>query len=293
MSNLLTPRELAEAIGVSESSVKRWVDDGRIRAARTAGGHRRIPVREAMRFVRESDAVLVRPEILGFDELRAAERDRSSADEARCLHACLQEGAVPETLGLVTSLYLEGWSVASIVDGPLRQALERLGRLWRDDETGIFFEHRAVDLAVRALNRLREVLPEPEEDAPPALGGAPSGDPYMLPSLAAAAVLQAEGFGATNLGPETPPETLRLAAERVRPRLVWLSVSVAEDPAALSAGIAGLLGAEDRDGPLVVLGGRSAARLRLPLHPRLHRGATMAELAALAKGLRRAARRPA
>jgi len=37
----LSPRELAEALGVSESSLKRWVDAGKIAASRTEGGHRR------------------------------------------------------------------------------------------------------------------------------------------------------------------------------------------------------------------------------------------------------------
>ena len=48
----LSPKDLAAAIGVSESSLKRWVDSGRLAVERTAGGHRRIPFQEAVRFVR-------------------------------------------------------------------------------------------------------------------------------------------------------------------------------------------------------------------------------------------------
>ena len=46
----LSPRQLAVAIGVSESSLKRWADDGRLAVERTAGGHRRIPLPEAVRW---------------------------------------------------------------------------------------------------------------------------------------------------------------------------------------------------------------------------------------------------
>src|SRR4051794_17870331 len=77
---LLTPKELADAIGASESSLRRWVDGGRLRISRTAGGHRRIPVEEAVRFIRETGATLVRPEMLGLAlaprELRAATKPR-------------------------------------------------------------------------------------------------------------------------------------------------------------------------------------------------------------------------
>src|SRR3954467_11206793 len=68
-TSLLTPKQLADAIGASESSLRRWVDAGSIRMSRTAGGHRRIPVAEAIRFIRESGATVVRPDLLGLDEI--------------------------------------------------------------------------------------------------------------------------------------------------------------------------------------------------------------------------------
>ena len=38
MRTTLSTRELAEALGTSESSIKRWVDNGRLRGARFRGG---------------------------------------------------------------------------------------------------------------------------------------------------------------------------------------------------------------------------------------------------------------
>src|SRR3954465_11808076 len=70
---LLTPKELADAIGASESSLRRWVDNGDIRISRTAGGHRRIPLAEAIRVIREIGAPVVRPDLLGLEELRGVE----------------------------------------------------------------------------------------------------------------------------------------------------------------------------------------------------------------------------
>src|SRR5690242_3719305 len=60
----LSPRDLADALGVSESSLKRWVDAGKLAAFRTEGGHRRIAVSEALRFIRETGAPVARPELL-------------------------------------------------------------------------------------------------------------------------------------------------------------------------------------------------------------------------------------
>src|SRR5271165_4212340 len=71
-ATLLTPKELADAIGASESSVRRWVDAGDIRMSRTAGGHRRILLPDAIQFIRKMGAAIVRPELLGLTDLNSA-----------------------------------------------------------------------------------------------------------------------------------------------------------------------------------------------------------------------------
>ena len=69
-ADLLTPKDLADAIGASERSVRRWLDAGTVKVTRTAGGHRRIALEEAVRFIRASGQQVVRPEILGVQGLR-------------------------------------------------------------------------------------------------------------------------------------------------------------------------------------------------------------------------------
>lgn len=69
---LFSPREFAAAIGASESSVKRWVDAGELVAAKTAGGHRRIALTEAVRFIRQRGMSVVDAKALGSSWLRTA-----------------------------------------------------------------------------------------------------------------------------------------------------------------------------------------------------------------------------
>jgi len=42
-SNLLTPRQAAERIGISYPALKHWILAGRIRTVKTPGGHHRVP----------------------------------------------------------------------------------------------------------------------------------------------------------------------------------------------------------------------------------------------------------
>ena len=291
MKPLISPRELADAIGVSESSIKRWVDGGVVAANKTAGGHRRIPISEAVRFLREKQLTLVNPAAIGLTDIGTAEQDAGStpADDSDLLFSYLKDGQAEAARGLLLSMYLSGRSVAQIVDVPLTDAMTRLGELWHHDESGIFWEHRATDIAISAVSRLRMIIPPRAETAPVAVGAAPAGDPYILPSLCAAAVLESQGVNAVNLGPDTPIHSLQLATESMKARLVWLSISVLVESDRLQAEISSLAAELASDSIPIVVGGTRAAKLSLPDTALCHVGTSMAELEALIKGFKLAA----
>ena len=175
-------------------------------------------------------------------------------------------------------------SVAEIGDGPLRSAMEVIGGLWLERPDGVLIEHRATDICLQAIAQLRLVLQVPD-GAAVAVGGAPSGDPYVLPSLLAAAVLASQGIRAVNLGPDTPLDTLRQAVQCHAPLLVWLSVSVASEAGPFAQEVE-QFAAELREGQRhLVVGGRGHASLGIRALPNLLVAGSMAELAALGQGL--------
>ncbi len=56
---LLSPREAAQLLGVSRSTVQRWIDSGAITAHRTIGGHRRVS-EDDLRRVADEHAIPLR-----------------------------------------------------------------------------------------------------------------------------------------------------------------------------------------------------------------------------------------
>lgn len=283
----LSPAEVARAIGVSESSVKRWVDRGDIPSRKTAGGHRRLPAAGVVRFLRQQGYRPAVPEILGLPAAvaSAAEVDRTRAvDEvARALEA----GDEPAVRGAVLRPYLAGSDLAGIFDQLLAPAFHRIGHDWERGALEVYREHRAVEIATRMMAELRELIPEPPRRAPVAIGGTLEGDPYTLPLLMAGLVLREAGWRAEPFGPNHPARTLAAALGDVRPRLLWLSVSHVADRAGLVRSYAELHERARALRVAIVIGGQALdADLRTSLRCAAF-CASMAELIGLSDALRR------
>lgn len=255
----LSPIDLARALGVSESSVKRWIDAGRLDATRTPGGHRRVDTAAALRFVLESRRTVREPELLGL----VPDRVDDAGELGERLFELLAAGSEAEAARLVLTTHVAGpVPVAELFDGALRDALRRVGELWDGAYRGVHVEHRAVRVLSHVLERL-DAIHVPPAGAPVAVGGAVSGDPSLLPSRMAAIVLASEGWRAVDLGGDTPAEALLAAQAELGARLVWTSVGFAADPAARRDALVRLAATlRGRRVPLV-LGGRELDRLEL------------------------------
>lgn len=284
MVRTLSTSEFAKALGVSDSSVRRLADAGELEIHRTRGGHRRIPVSEAVRYIRDTHTHVQKPELLGLEVapqlIHAEEVDVPSA-AARMLQV-LEEGHASAVIGLMQWLYASGMSIAELCDGPIATAMTQIGERWPHDKRAIFIEHRATILCCRALNQLRLSIPEPDEDAPKAIGAAMSGDMYLMPTLIASLVLYEAGFNEINLGPNTPLDVLADSVIDEAPRLVWLSIA---EPIRSKSQLAEVIKLADVAGAhqsMFVIGGRCTAELDAAMigtdgKPRWARCKSMAE----------------
>ncbi len=255
MHRLLSTSEFAEALGLSESTVRRLADSGELSIHRTRGGHRKIPVGEAIRYVRKSGLPILRPDILGLlDAARAP-----GGDYAEKLLTALREGQAKAVIGLLQAMYAEGMTLAEICDGPIHHAMQAIGNAWPEDKRSIFVEHRATLLCVRALCQIRLALPDADEHAPTAMGAAPQDDPYLLPSLMVSVVLHECGFEETNLGPNTPVDVLVDSVEVEQPSLVWLAITNPVRSRLRHREIETLASAVAVYGGTLIIGGQSSA----------------------------------
>lgn len=287
MPQFISPKELAQAIGASESSLKRWADDGHLEVSRTAGGHRRIPIAEAVRFVRSRGMRVLRPDVLGFGpNLGVVEQTSSLASPEGRLTEYLMTGRLAESYALINGLYLEGLSIAEIADGPIASAMSQIGELWHHSSEGILIEHRATEACIHAINMLRAVI-EPENDNPlTAVGCSLEKDPYTLATLVAAAVVSEQGFHATNLGANLPIDVLRNEIDANDPTLVWISFNVPIESMDVVNDLVQIADVLGDHGGLLVIGGRETTGLELPSSPSIRLCSRMQDLAETASWVR-------
>jgi excisionase family DNA binding protein len=303
MRSKLSPKQLAAAIGVSESSLKRWADSGRLIVTRTIGGHRRIDLQEALRFVRESGLQVQNPEKLGLSPEVHAPPEMLTGDSAVLLKQLLIEGRIDDAKALLLRMFMEGRSVAWMCDGPIRDAVDAVGEIWRRREPcGVFLEHLATNTIQETLTQILQIIrpdgktlsAEPaalengsaakgDESPPIAVGGAPPGDPFTLPSLMAACVMAEAGYREVNLGADLPFDALFDAVDTYEPRLAWLAFTGRGEP--VTAGRLERVADRLRErGTALAVGGRA-----VPPHAKRSNSfrtcQTMAELSAFAQGL--------
>lgn len=280
----LSTRQAAQALGVSVSTVKRWVDEGVLPAHRTAGGHRKLLRAEVLALARRGDLPRGDLAVLGLASPRETLPDLDRL--AMSLPAALLRGDGDEVRALLRAGYGSGASIESLADRVIAPAMARVGHDWETSRIDVWQEHRATQLCAGALYDLKEELEaRAEQGRPVAVGGAPEGDPYLLATLLAQLVLLDAGWDAVNLGPNTPLPSLAKAVRQLRPRLVWLSVSALEDGAGFLAAYAEFYRVAEQQGVAVAVGGQGLAGPIRASIPYTTHGDGLSHLAAFARTL--------
>ncbi len=263
---MLTSREAARALGVSEASVKRWADSGLLPTEKTAGGHRRFRPEDIAVMRRATHA----DEAAGAEEhakrsvaKRAARPPRLAAGRVSSLveetFGALLGGREEEIAALLVNLHLEGQTVGAIADQFVCAAMRRVGDLWHAGELSVTQEHVATRTATCALRSLGTAASAGRGAGPLALVCSVEEDYHALPVRLAALTLEARGFEVFNLGVSTPFSALAEALEMFRPRLVCVSATALAGLDRAAREYAEFSRTARRRGASVVLGGAGFA----------------------------------
>ena len=222
--------DVARLFNVTETTVKRWADDGMLRCQKTPGGHRKFQIKNVIEFAEKNNfeptGVLTLPGHEGQDEhVQVAILKR---DYATLVKTFVEKALSPDRSDLYvffSYLYEHRIALWEIYDLILRPGMIEIGERWMRGEIGVSQEHRASYETLDALAKLQnEILVKP-----------PTGESVVFACLGdelheiglrcAANVFESEGWQTHYLGARTPPDAVIVAAQELRPTVVALSVT--------------------------------------------------------------------
>lgn len=234
-SSLLTAGEAAQRLGVAPITIQRWVDAGALRAKRTAGGHRRILLRD----VRKRLAAL-----------------RSPVEQRR-LTAWLEgllSGESAEVADLLkrSRLRIGGW--AGVAD-EVSHVIVELGDLWQAGGCSVFEEHLATEALRRAAATCADMLPRRRRARRALLTTAP-GERHTLGLSLAELVLAERGWRSLWIGEGPPAPEIPAMVTRLAPDLCVVAASASTEPKTLRTLQRSLVRAVSSRGCRLVLAGQ-------------------------------------
>lgn len=255
MRKTASPKQVARAIGVSESTLKRWCDSDLIAMTKTAGGHRRIEIEAVIQFLRETGRKIIEPELLGLP-VTVGKTEWTLGRARDRVVSGLVSGEEAVVRQIMFDLLLADHSVTAIFDDVMAPALHRIGEQWSCGDVAVYQERRACEICLRCLRELRPSATLPN-NAPTAIGATVESDIYTLPIAMSEIVLRSIGWNATSLGTNLPFETLIDATNAAQPRLLWLSISYIADEPAFVDGLNRLFTAACAVNTAVAIGGQA------------------------------------
>lgn len=259
---ILSTADVARLFNVTETTVKRWADDGELRCQKTLGGHRKFVIKYVIEFAEKNNM-----EPLGT--LSAPKCDR---DPGRLQLAVLERNMPELTREYVdraldplcydmtqffSYLYEHKIPLWQIFDDVVTSGMSLIGEKWANGEIGVEQEHTASYETLEALARLSGQIRLRPPTGHTAVLSCLGSELHEMGLRCSSYLFASEGWRTLYLGAQTPVDGLFRCLARVKPDILCLSASRDSFPANAVATIKSIVSAAHAVGTVVLLGGRA------------------------------------
>lgn len=272
-------------LGVSVSTVKRWVDDKILPADITPGGHRKILVADLIRLSRQG----VLP-VGDFSKLPLIETQPNNSAllqiSADNFYQALRNQSLLSCNNIILSAYRNKMPIEKITDDIIQPSMARIGEEWMNGTLPIFYEHCSTQLCISTLFELRNFINSRDNtNGPIAIGGCITNEHHQLCNMLVDVLLFDLGWNTINIGANTPIESFVDGINHYKPKLVWMSTTNISNVDQFIKDNFLLFDKVCDAGSVLVIGGQGltpAIRKKIKFH---FYGDTMCHLADYARGL--------
>jgi excisionase family DNA binding protein len=214
---LMSTGDVAEVLGVSEATVKRWADASVLTCIRTPGGHRKFRLRDIAMHLASRRAP-------GEAAAEPSDQERQVED----LVSGLLVGDTEKVVGAIASARLQRASFAAIADTLLYPAVLRVGQACTVGRCETFHQHIAFNTLIDVCARQKQALRGSGPVRGRMIAAPMPGEPNDLLARLSTLVGVESGLDAYLLGTGLSPTSVSRAAEDLGASWVVLSGGTTE-----------------------------------------------------------------
>jgi len=215
----LSPPTIARLLKVNDSTIKRWVDRGLLRAEITPGGHRRISKTDLQKFLKSSKR------FSGVSYVMARLKNKKDHFDADVIADHYFKALRNNDKGAyyIEEAFLFGLDPVDIIEQIISPTLLRIGAEWKTGQLSVFQEHEMSFWVRSHLFELDRLIPDPPDRAPTAVLANVTGEHHELPLHMLAIALKTLGWKCVVLGINISSFELARAVRQHRAKLIGLS----------------------------------------------------------------------
>lgn len=234
MSTLLSTHEVAILLNVTETTIKRWADEGRLPCSKTLGGHRKFDMENIIKFAEKNgialSGVLPPPMTASqMDQLQLGIITRNYQRIADVLFEEIMQSDREGVKDLFLYLFKHHIPFYIIADEIVRPALTKIGDLWEEGKIDVHQEHIASQVVTEALIRIAPDLHRKPSNGLSAAFACPEGELHDIGLRCLAYSFESEGWKIFYIGANTPAESIISFAKELKPDLFALSLTIVSD----------------------------------------------------------------
>lgn len=227
---VLSTADVARLFNVTETTVKRWADEGTLECQKTPGGHRKFLISSVVDFAEKNNfdpvGTLELPE--SDKEAPAIEMAILSRDFPSLVSAYMRKALSPDRTDLIaflSYLYEHRIHLWEIFDFVVQPGMRVLGDRWEKGQLDISHEHRASNETLDALSKLQTRIKIKPSSGKKAIFACPGDEMHEIGLRCASYLFESEGWTIHYLGARTPFSAIISAVKELKPDVVCLSLT--------------------------------------------------------------------
>jgi excisionase family DNA binding protein len=228
--NMVSTKEVAAMLQVTETTIKRWADGSVLPCVRTPGGHRKFLLKNVVEFAEANGYTVAgsQPPPMSQKQMERLQIGVHTQNYEKIAAVLREEALQADREGLtmlLLYLYKRHIPLPIVLDKVILPAFEEIGREWENGELGIDQEHAASHALTEALVRTAPEFHRKEPNKKSAVCACPEGELHELGLQGLAYSLECEGWRVHYLGGNSPLELISSTVRVGHPELVCISVT--------------------------------------------------------------------